>query len=140
MKPPADLDDYEEMKEEVVSNLRVDEEELESIMGRVFIETSDPENIHTDVENYIDVLLSRVYREAFERDKKREEYNTKEKVDELREEKGGILKNVYPNTDPDQWEARCEATYCRFDAYYSDTKVDEVICPVCGRELRIDPA
>lgn len=140
MKPPKDIDDYEEMKEEVISNLNVDEKELESIMGRVFIETSDPNNIHTDVEGYIDILITYSYREAVERNKKREKYDTKEKIDELREEKGGILKNKYPNANPDEWEARCEARFCGFDSYYTDNKVDEVICPVCSRELRIDPA
>jgi len=139
MKPPGDLNSYDEMEEEVTSNLEVDSEELESIMGRVFIEMSTTEEINTDVEGYIDILISQAYREAARRDEKREEYNTRKKINELREEKGGILKNEYPNADPDKWKARCEARFCKFDAYYTDNKVDEVICPECGRELQIDP-
>jgi len=139
MKPPEEIDSYEEMEEEVISNLDIDEGELESIMGRVFIESSNPQNIHTDIDGFIDILITHAYREAVERDRKREEHDSEDEIEKLRNKKGGILKNQYSDVDVDKWEAKCESRFCRFNSTQNDTKVDEVICPVCGRELMIEP-
>jgi len=80
MKPPEEIDSYEQMEEEVISDLDIDEGELESIMGRVFIESSNPQNIHTDIDEFIDILITHAYREAVERDRKREEYDSEDEI------------------------------------------------------------
>ncbi|QSG14370.1 hypothetical protein [Halapricum desulfuricans] len=140
MKPPADIDSLEEMTQLLTSEYSVDEAEVQSILGRVIIEFEQADTSNLSEEDILDYLLQMTVREVQQRERAREQYQDEDQVDQLRKEKGGILNNEYPNRDPEQWRAKCEANFCRFESMLIDNKVDRVLCPVCGRELWIEPA
>lgn len=139
MKAPKDIGDFEELIDYVTTNLDIDVDELQSIIGRVVIESSGAKEINANAETFLENIKILAYREAYQRHQARQEYSSKADKDELRSKKGGILKREYPDANPEKWIAKCQEIHCRFDYLELDSKVDEVICPVCNRPLWIEP-
>jgi hypothetical protein len=140
MKPPAEIESFEELVQTFSDEWGIEQKEAESIIGRVVIEMSKASEINLTATQFLRHILSEAYREAGDRHRKRNEFDSKNAENELREEKGGILKNSYPNSDPENWVGICQERFCGFDRLTMENKVDEVLCPECSRELWIEPA
>lgn len=138
MKPPAEIENIDDLFHTVITELDVDIQELMAILGNVSGAYSESDEINADVDKTLAILINQTYREAVRRDKNREKYETKSAEDELRDKKGGVLKNKYPN-GANEWKAICEEKFCGFDYLSMDNKVDQVLCPVCSSELWIEP-
>lgn len=139
MKPPDEISGKRELVELIQSEWEVRGPEVREIWETVLSNFEQQASTNQPPRNE-DAIIHVVFREAQERHKNRQKYATEEAVNQVRKELGGILKNKFPNKDPDHWIAECTRSRCQFDFVVNDSKVDTVLCPECTHQLHIDPA